>query len=292
MQRTLRLPDGRRLAFAAWGDPAGAPVLYFHGLVGVPLARCPRMDAALERHRMRLLLPQRPGFGGSDPLPGRRLSDWPRDVLAVADALGLGRFAILAVSAGGPYAAACVQALGHRVRAAAIVGGTVPLWGPDGARPANAAQRLGRLAGRAPRPWAAALAPLAAGARRHPERVLALAAACASPADRRHLAGPQRRATIAAFRAATARGAAPVAEDCRVALGPWGFAPEEVTGPVRWFHGAADPLVPATQAAAIAARMPRCELTLLAGDGHFCLREHASVVLGALAGERALRAAA
>lgn len=51
-----------------------------------------------------------PGSGLSDPQRGRRLIDWPHDVAALA-ALGLGRFAILGYSGGGPYALACAYAM-------------------------------------------------------------------------------------------------------------------------------------------------------------------------------------
>ncbi len=34
----VRLLDGRRLAYACYGDPAGAPVLHFHGWPGAHLA--------------------------------------------------------------------------------------------------------------------------------------------------------------------------------------------------------------------------------------------------------------
>ena len=29
--RRVRLPDGRLLGYADWGDPSGAPVIYCHG---------------------------------------------------------------------------------------------------------------------------------------------------------------------------------------------------------------------------------------------------------------------
>ncbi len=42
---------------------------------------------------------------------GRRLSDWPADVAALADALGIERFAVLGFSGGGAYTAACAVAV-------------------------------------------------------------------------------------------------------------------------------------------------------------------------------------
>jgi pimeloyl-ACP methyl ester carboxylesterase len=56
---------------------------------------------------VRLVTVDRPGIGGSDVLPRRTFSDWPRDVVELADALGVDEFGVVGWSAGGPYAAAC-----------------------------------------------------------------------------------------------------------------------------------------------------------------------------------------
>ena len=39
--RTIQLSDGRRLGYAEFGDPGGAPVIYFHGWPG------PRVEGRL-----------------------------------------------------------------------------------------------------------------------------------------------------------------------------------------------------------------------------------------------------
>ena len=39
--RTLETPDGRRLAYAIWGDPTGFPVMSLHGTPGCRLERWP-----------------------------------------------------------------------------------------------------------------------------------------------------------------------------------------------------------------------------------------------------------
>lgn len=96
----MRLRDGRILAYAEWGDMHGHPVFFFHGS---PLSRlwCPD-ESATRAAAVRLVAVDRPGFGGSDLQPGRRLEDWPSDVTELADALGFDRFAVAGYSAGGP----------------------------------------------------------------------------------------------------------------------------------------------------------------------------------------------
>ncbi|MEJ2698283.1 MAG: alpha/beta hydrolase, partial [Desulfuromonadales bacterium] len=87
--KQVRLPDGRRLGYAEFGDPLGRPVLYFHGFPASRLEARLAHEAAL-RTGVRLVAADRPGSGLSDFLPERTLSDWPVDVTSLAESLGLG----------------------------------------------------------------------------------------------------------------------------------------------------------------------------------------------------------
>jgi pimeloyl-ACP methyl ester carboxylesterase len=122
----VELRDGRRLAFTEAGHPDGYPVLYLHGAIGTPCRRSPELDAAIGELGIRYLMVSRPGFGGSDPLPGRGLLDHAADLDQLADALGFERFSVVGVSTGAPYALACAYALGERVRVAAAVSSLSP----------------------------------------------------------------------------------------------------------------------------------------------------------------------
>src|SRR5689334_19202051 len=99
-QNHITLPDGRRLAYAEFGDPGGNPVLYFHGAPSSRLEPLLVGDEAWGRKGLRVIAPDRPGIGGSDFQHGRGFSNWPTDVVALADALGLDRFAVLGNSGG------------------------------------------------------------------------------------------------------------------------------------------------------------------------------------------------
>ena len=124
---TVRLADGRVIAVEEYGDPAGVPVLYFHGW---PASR---LEAGLIPDLpVRMLALDRPGYGRSTPKRGRTLMDWPADVAAVADRLGLDRFHVVGLSGGGPYAAACALALPDRVLGVAMV---CPVPPPHGVHP-------------------------------------------------------------------------------------------------------------------------------------------------------------
>jgi pimeloyl-ACP methyl ester carboxylesterase len=138
----IPLADGRQIGVLEAGDPAGAPVLYFHGLGASRRSAHPdgAIAAALG---VRVVALDRPGIGLSTPRPGRTLLDWADDVAAVADALGIDRFAILGWSGGAAHALACAHRLGARVTATSAPGGGRPCASP-GWRPGSSACCCGR----------------------------------------------------------------------------------------------------------------------------------------------------
>ena len=123
------LADGRDLGWLELGDPAGMPVFAFHGTPGSRL-QLAIDDAPIRATGLRLICPDRPGYGLSTFQPGRRLVDWPGDVVSLADHLGIERFAVMGISGGGPHSAVCAARLGDRVDSAAIVSGVGPLADP------------------------------------------------------------------------------------------------------------------------------------------------------------------
>jgi len=273
----MRLSDGRFLGYSDWGDPDGVPVLYFHGAMGTPLRRCSQTEAALGRLGVRYLLVQRPGFGGSDPLPGRTLRAWAADVEALCDHLSLRRVHVVGVSAGGPYAVAAAHELPERVASAAVVSGL----GPAARPPRTHRAVLGALR-RDREGVRRRLDALVGLCRRHPDRLVWLLARRRGP-DGSDLADPEAGAIFAeSFLQATRGGVGPMLEDLLLATGPWGFDLGAVRPHVHVWHGTRDPLVPVEQALHLAIALPRCTPALAPGEGHFFFRRRMADVLGAL----------
>lgn len=122
MTQTTTTPDGRALAFCEWGDPDGFPVFSLHGTPGSRLGRHPDENVYRDA-RVRLLTYDRAGYGQSTRDPGRRVASAAADVAAIADALGLDRFAVFGGSGGAPHALACGALFpGRVVRCASVVG--------------------------------------------------------------------------------------------------------------------------------------------------------------------------
>jgi len=134
----LALGDGRTLAWSEGGDPAGTPVLFFHGCPDTRRAAWTGHDAA-HAAGVRLIAANRPGYGASTPAsPSYELV--VGDVAELADSLGLDRFAVIGMSVGGTFALACAARLPYRVTTAALVATT------DG-RDAAGQRGLGRALG-------------------------------------------------------------------------------------------------------------------------------------------------
>lgn len=154
MKFTVKTPDGRQLATQLDGDPEGRPIFLLHGTPGSRLGPRPR-SAVLHRLGVQLISFDRPGYGESDRLEGRRVADAAADVLAIADAYGLDRFAVVGRSGGGPHALACAALLPDRLTRAAVLVGIAPRGAEglgwvrrdDQVERAGAHGRCGRLRG-------------------------------------------------------------------------------------------------------------------------------------------------
>ncbi len=114
LEHRITLPDGRILAAAEWGDPDGIPFIGIHGTPGGRISWW--MDPDIyRRFGMRRITIDRPGYGESSRLRGRRVVDFVADIERLTEALGIDRFVVSGGSGGGPHALACAALLPDRV---------------------------------------------------------------------------------------------------------------------------------------------------------------------------------
>lgn len=261
--------DGRTLGFDDVGAPGGLPVLYFHGFGSSRVIRHPD-DSIAERLNVRLIAVDRPGIGSSSGRPGRRMIDWPGDVAALADSLGLERFSVLGWSGGGPYALACAWSLADRVRTAGVISSPAPLVGIGSTEYLIRSHRAAaRAAGAAP--WMIRLATWrwARQQQRDPERQLDEAVAKMIEADRVVVADPLVRAMMLANTDEMYRqGKRGVYDEALIISRGWGFPLDEVKVPVVLWHGDDDPTVPVAMGHFLAGRVQTCRARFYPGEGH------------------------
>lgn len=280
----LRLRDGRILAYADYGSRSGLPIIRCHGAPSSRLEGALTVAAAVEAG-VRMIVPDRPGMGRSDFQVRRRVDDWPGDVLQLADALAIDRFAVLGVSAGAPYALACGARIPGRVRVIGLVSGVAPLHAPGVLAAMNGPSRsLYWMSRRAPWVLRAALR-LMRRALRDANRSGARMAASFPEADLRVLRQPGMREHLTAVvQEALRQGARGAAWDMGLVARAWGFELASVDAPVLLWQGEQDRNVPAIHGRYLAGAIPGCRATFYADEGHLSLFvNRQQEILGALA---------
>jgi len=274
----VRLPDGRTIAVEEYGDPCGPVVLYFHGW---PASR---LEAGLIPDLpVRLLALDRPGYGRSSPQPGRTLLDWPKDVLDVADRLGLDRFYVVGLSGGAPYAVACAYALPDRVLGAALVCPVPPAHGIHPRAPGvGHLFRLGRHPVLAHRLFSV-VRPLL---RRRFITPRTLVGGSLPEADRKCLDAKTLAGLARVWREGIGRSVQGALTDAQIYAREWGIPYGEITVPTDVWYGEQDSLIPLHALAPFEA-IPGMRLHVLPREGHYSLAiRHAAAILRQLTSSR------
>ncbi|KAI4378747.1 hypothetical protein MLD38_016184 [Melastoma candidum] len=120
------LPDARHLAYKEQGvqsDQARFTVIIPHGFLFSRMASIPGVrESLLEEFGVRLISYDLPGFGESDPHPGRNLNTSALDMLYLANALGVSeKFWVLCFSSGCIHAWAAINYIPDRVAGVSFV---------------------------------------------------------------------------------------------------------------------------------------------------------------------------
>jgi pimeloyl-ACP methyl ester carboxylesterase len=260
----LDLGDGHTLHAYDAGGAGDLAVFWHHGTPSIGAPPKPLFEAS-ERLGIRWLSFDRPGYGGSTRCPGRNVASAAACTAAVADALGIGTFAVMGYSGGGPHALACAALLPGRVLGAVSVSGFAPYGVPDldwfaGMNDSDVASVHASLQGLEARErFQASVATY------DPEFTLADLTALWD-----------RWRWLAQVKAPAIGGL--VDDDISFAT-PWGFDLAQVGAPVLLVQGRLDRIVPAAHSEWLARCIPLNELRLTSADGHISVLNHAVLAL-------------
>jgi pimeloyl-ACP methyl ester carboxylesterase len=230
--------------------------------------------SAARELNLRIISPDRPGIRDSSFHPERTLLDWPPLLAELADRMEIGRFKILAISGGAPYAFAASWAMPERVRAIAVVSGAPPL--------AELADRAGllplyrwllffyprhrellRYSFHLARPFLSVKLPI-----RFRPALLKLLQPCDADVMRDAAAF---EACFESQRQAWRASADGLMTDAEIYARPWGFPLEEISVPVRFWHGKKDRSFNWKLARALSDRLPNCQARFVEEEGHYSL---------------------
>ncbi|MCW2755919.1 MAG: alpha/beta hydrolase [Marmoricola sp.] len=271
LEGSVAVRDDRRLSFAEFGTPRGAPVFWLHGTPGGRRQVPVEARAFALENDVRIIGIDRPGIGTSTPHLYDDVLDWTGDLEMVADNLGIDTFRVIGLSGGGPYALAAGAAFPDRVHGVGVLGGVAPTKGPDTIR--------GGLVEVAPY-----IAPVVAATRIPLSYALALGIRLVRPlaslaidgyaavqprGDRELLGRPEFKAMFLddLINGARFQVGAPLA-DLILFTRPWGFTAADVTVPVRWWHGDHDHIIPYAHGVHLVQRLPDAVFATIHGESH------------------------
>jgi len=281
----MKLRDGRRLAYSELGDPAGIPIFHQHGMPGSRVEHVaePELYRSLG---VRVITPDRPGYGLSDPVPHSPLLDWPSDIEELADHLGISRFGIIGLSGGGIYALACAAAIPDRLTDVVVTGCPGPMQRPGALADmrflTHAGVWLGAHASWLLEAGATILSPMV---RSFPGFFVDHFNEDVPPADRRWLSMPSvNREAAETLREAFRPGVWGYVQDIRVLARPWHFALQDIRVPVQLWHGDEDMVIPLHHGRYLASVIPGATLRICPGEGHMLMWNHLPEILMAAAG--------
>jgi pimeloyl-ACP methyl ester carboxylesterase len=272
IEQDVVLPDGRILRIREAGDPRGKPVFTLHGNPGSRLLYEPHVRDATRRG-IRLIGHDRPGYGGSTRNAGRNVADAARDVRAIADALGIERFAVWGISTGGALALASAALLSGRVVAAASLAALAPYpaEGLDWFEGMGDTNRLGFQRIIADRAAWASYANLTVETASNPERLIEEFSPLLSEVDRTALDTELATFFVNQIREGLRPSIAGDIDDQLAQTLPWGFDFTTIRVPLQYWHGEQDRFFPVSHGRWLAARLPRAEVHIEPHDGHLTL---------------------
>jgi pimeloyl-ACP methyl ester carboxylesterase len=281
----MRLPDGRTLGFAEHGRSSDYPLLFMHGY---PSSRLETLgiDEVAYRHNIRIITPDRNGFGLTSFDPKRKILDWPADIQALAQHLGLTRFAVLGGSGGSPFALACAYRLPpEMLSAVGIMGGAGP-W-EAGAHHMALPYRLSAfMAHYCPSAYGGIIHLLLWMLRRALSSPFGIQRIDKALVKHFGLQGPassaaklreiMARQIFEAFR----QGTGPAVYEAQLLTSSWGIKFEDVMyNKIRIWHGKKDANAPVEMMRYMAERLPHCELTEFSENTHFTLQRYLDQIL-------------
>jgi pimeloyl-ACP methyl ester carboxylesterase len=269
----IKLKDGRNLAYLEYGKSDGDPVMIFHGTPGSK-AWFLEDDQQSFDLGLRLISTDRPGYGTSDPKKGRTVLDWTDDVEELADQLGIDRFAVMGVSGGGPYAAACAYKIPQRLQNVTMVASSTPFFKGKNPKSMVKANRIGFNLGKYA-PWILRLGYKAQKnmIQKKPEKYLELMKKSYNYLpdwDLQFLqTEEQLRGMMMHLSEALRVSVNEPANEIKLLTQPWGFNPEDIMIPVQIWHGEVDNLAPYEEILKFIPKLALCNFNSVPLAGHF-----------------------
>lgn len=269
----LNLPDGRQLGYCIAGAEHGEPIFSFHGLPG-SRTESHLLDSAATKLNIKIITPDRPGYGLSTKQASRTLLGWSEDVSHLADSLGLHTFGVIGVSGGAPCALSCAYSIPHRIKRVGIVCGLGPLYATGLASHMRWFVTAGFfLARNIPQLLKITHGlPVMVLAKTSPALMLDIIAMVNGGPDRQVLRQAEvRDMLVLNIHEAFRQGTVGAVQDMQLYSRDWGFSLQDIKPHIDIWHGDADKVVPMSHSQYLHEHLPDSTLNTIAGQAHFSL---------------------
>jgi pimeloyl-ACP methyl ester carboxylesterase len=270
--KTLTLPDGRKMGYVDAGNAEGFPLFIIHGLPGSRLDALYIGEHISRSQEIRFIVPDRPGIGLSDFHPNRRILDYPADITALADILGLDEFSVFGISAGGPFAFACALKIPERLHAVGIASSIAPLDLPGIMQNMGVGRYFFINARRLP--WLVHLQfrMMKYGLRKNPSKVIEQVKATFPVPDQEvFVQEHMQQAFLASVEEMIRQGTDGMVYEAGLLARPWGFSVDEIQMPVKIWYGGQDTNTPPQMGRYFAEHVPNVEAHFMPEEGHFSI---------------------
>jgi pimeloyl-ACP methyl ester carboxylesterase len=279
----LTRPDGRIVAWSESGVPTGRPILRIPGTPGSRLSlradRAPWFDRGL-----RVITTERPGFGASTRLEGRRFVEHSDDTAAVLDELGIDALPVYGSSGASPHILDFATRHPRRVAAATILVGAAPLDAHEAGQmiDVNAVEYRLFQEGNLDEIMRI-IAELRESILADPLASFRSLMASASAADRAIIEDPAwQKGFVTGMTEALRPGPAGWYDESLAIQGPWGIDVGAIRADVTWWHGDGDRNGPLSAARRLVGQLPNARLNVWPDAGHLTPYRHEPEVLDEL----------
>jgi pimeloyl-ACP methyl ester carboxylesterase len=268
------LSDNRKLGYEDYGDKAYTAIFIFHGTPGSRiggLEDSPLMD----NFNVRIITPERPGYGISDPLPNRKISDWAMDIKELADQLGISKFHVAGASGGGAYALACAIKLPEYVISTTLISAATPPEMPDFSKGMSFGNKISFFfAMHMPFILKFMQSQTASYIQKYPDKFFDKMYPQLCDWDKRVIdtySPKDREIFIMSIQEAYKQGITGAYQDMLLISRPWNLQTDQIKSPLYLWHGEADTLVPVAPAQEFARQLKNCDSEIIADAGHLLM---------------------
>ncbi|KAL9637421.1 MAG: hypothetical protein Q9164_002193 [Protoblastenia rupestris] len=266
-EQSFKLPDGRTMGFAEYGNLEGTPAFFLHGAPGSRYDGIGLIDIA-KKLNVRIICPDRPGHGLSSFQPDRKLGDYPNDISQLAKHLGTAQYNVFGQSGGGPYAVACAYGLPKdeilNVAVVAVAALSAQKWIPSVMR---------------------FLTNWYLKDDKRLQKSLYRMYKYLTEEDRAEITKPEAESLMmASLKAAYAQGPNGVIRDGQLYITPWDFELKDIQKEIKLFDGHKDDRTPLVFGRYYKANLPKAELIEFEDASHFTVNRHDEEIMSKLVG--------